>query len=809
MKIPLQWLRDFVAVPWSVQETGDRLTMAGFELEGIAPVAGEFTDVVVAQILSAEKHPQADKLQVCKVSTGSGAPLQIVCGAPNARAGLVTALARVGAQLPGGMQIKAAKLRGVESAGMLCSTRELGLSDAHEGIIELPADAPLGEPLREYLRLDDSVLELNVTPNRGDAMSVLGVAREVAALQAVNGGASAAGISVKAPVAEPAANSKASWPVRVEAGAACPRFLSRVIEGLDNRGSSPLWLRERLRRAGVRSISPVVDVTQYVMLELGQPMHAYDRDKLQGAIVVRLARQDEKIELLDGRTVALQEDVLVIADDAGPVGMAGVMGGLRSAVTPGTANVVLEVAFFAPAAIAGRGRRVGLTTDASQRFERGVDFSGAQRAMARATSLLLAHCGGSAAPVQVNESAALLPKRAAVTLRRAQLARLLGTDIADAQVATVLAALQMDVKPTADGWSVTPPAHRFDIAIEADLAEEVARIVGYGQIPEQAARLPHHFRSMPEGEPLEWRVADALAARGWFEAINFAFVDPAMQGALFPGVPAATLANPIASDLAVMRVSLWSGLLKSARENLRRQAECVKLFEIGAVFVSDATAADAAHAIPGAIERPSIAGVAAGLRAPEQWGAQKANVDFFDVRADVEALLAASGSGAEFSFQAEVLSCLHPGRSARVLRDGRPVGWIGELHPELVRQFDLTYAPVLFELDLTAALLIQNAAFSEVSKFPAVRRDLALVVDEQVSFAAIHERVTLTASTLLKSARVFDVYRGAGVENGRKSVAISLIFQDDSRTLTDADTDQLVAAVRADLSATLNAKLRE
>ena len=793
MKIPLHWLRDFVATPGTPQELGDRLTMSGFELEAVAPVAGAFTDVVVAEIVSAEKHPQADKLQVCRVNAGGGEPLQIVCGAPNARAGLRTALARVGAELPGGLKIKAAKLRGVESAGMLCSTRELALNDAHEGIMELPADAPLGTPLREYLSLDDTVLELNVTPNRGDAMSVLGVAREVAALSGVALGDAAI---TKALGGAVAAASTSTWPVRVEAVSGCPRFLSRVIEGVDNTRTSPLWLRERLRRAGLRSISPVVDVTNYVLTELGQPMHAYDRAKLQREIVVRLAHSGETIELLDGRTVELKPDVLVIADAAGPVGMAGVMGGLRTSVSTSTTDVVFEVAFFTPSAIAGRGRRVGLTTDASQRYERGVDFNGPRRAIERATQLLLQICGGRAGPVQTVETVSALPQRPAVTLRRAQLARLLGAQVPETQVVQVLTALGMPPAPTADGWSAVPPSHRFDIAIEADLIEEVARIVGYDQIAEQDARQPQRFRALPEAAPVDLRLADALASRGWFEAIHFAFVDPDMQGRLFPGVAAPVLANPIASDLAVMRVSLWSGLLKSVRENLRRQQDHIRLFELGAVFVAGT-------------ERHRIAGAAAGLAAPEQWGQPRTPVDYFDVRRDVEALLATAGAGINWSFAAETLACLHPGRSARILRDGKPVGWLGELHPELVRALDLTAAPVLFELDVEDALSVASHRFTEVSRFPASRRDLAAVVAENVTFAAIHERVTLSGSNLLASVRLFDVYRGNGVETGRKSVAIGLIFQDDSRTLTDEEADRLVSAIRQDLTATLDARFRE
>ena len=799
MKIPLHWLNEFVAVPWSARELGDKLTMAGFELEAISPVSGTFSDVVVAEIVSAEKHPQADTLQVCRVNVGVGEALQIVCGAANARAGLRTALARVGAELPGGLKIKAAKLRGSESQGMLCSQKELGLAETSDGILELPADAPLGVALQDYLQLDDVVLELNITPNRGDAMSVLGVAREVAAL---SGGGLRAASTASAAVASgqhapgPKTLSDARWPVRVVATAACPLFLTRVIEGLDNRRGLPLWLRERLRRAGLRSISPIVDVTNYVLHELGQPMHAYDRAKLDRELIVRQAATDESIVLLDGRTVALQNDVLVIADASGPVGMAGILGGQRTAVSADTTQVVLEVAFFTPAAIAGRARRVGLSTDASQRFERGVDFSSAHRALERASELLLQTCGGRAGPVQEQSEPASLPKRPAVTLRRQQLHRLLGVAFPDSQVSTSLTALQLLVTPTYEGWSVQPPAHRFDLAIEEDLIEEVARIVGYGQIPEQAARLTQVLRSLPESQANEVRIADALAARGWYETIHFAFVDPAVQGALFPHTAALALRNPIASDLAVMRVSLWSGLLKSVRDNLRHQQDGIKLFEFGSVFIEGA-------------EVSRLAGAAAGLRSAEQWAEARAGVDFYDVAADLDSILAAAGDAVRWSYRPETLDCLHPGRSARILRDGQAVGWIGELHPERVRQLDMTDAPVVFELDLQPAFAVALPQFRDFSRFPSMRRDLAVVVDDDVTFAAMHERVTLAASSLLKSIRVFDIYRGSGIENGRKSIAIGLIFQDDSRTLTDTECDQEVAAVRADLGATLNAKIRE
>ena len=812
MRIPYSWLAERVRVPWSPQELGSRLTMAGLELEALEPAAPPFTGVVVAEILSAQKHPQADKLRVCRVATGQGEPLQIVCGAANARAGLKSALAVVGAKLPGGLEIAAARLRGVESAGMLCSAKELGLADASSGIVELPADAPVGKPLREYLDLDEMVLEINVTPNRGDAMSVIGVAREVAALSGERLAGEKPGPSggPAGQASRPAAAAlQDALAVHLDAPAGCPKFVGRVIRGVNNQAVTPIWMRERLRRAGVRAISPVVDVTNYVMLELGQPMHAYDLAKLDGEIHVRFGRAGETITLLDGKTVTIQPDALLITDRSGPVGIAGIMGGQRTAVGPETADVFFEAAYFAPEAVIGRALRWGLTTDASQRFERGVDPAQQERAVERATELLLAIAGGQAGPVTTKRSDEYWPARAAVDLRRRQLVRLLGVGVDDARVRASLEGLQMRVEPTEEGWRVTPPSHRFDIAIEADLIEEVARIVGYQAVPEADARVAQRFGSLPSARASEWDLLETVALRGYQEAITYAFVDPQLQSRLFPDLKGVALANPIASDLSVMRVSLWPGLLKAAQENQRRQQDRIRLFEHGARFLA---APAAAEGVGPTRELDTLAGVACGHRWPEQWGVprdMREPVDFFDVKGDIEALIGATGAPGEFTFEPRALSCLHPGRAALLAREGRPVGWLGELHPSLVKALEFTYPHVLFELDIEAALRLERPAYREVSRFPQVRRDLAVVVDEAVALSSLTERVTFTASSLLRDLRVFDVYRGSGVEAGRKSVALGLIFQDISRTLTEDDIAGIMAAVVADLRVSLNAKIRE
>jgi phenylalanyl-tRNA synthetase beta chain len=791
MKLPVSWLKEWVDFSWDAAELSRRLTASGFEVEGAETAAPAFSGVVVAEIAAIAPHPEADKLRICQVNAG-GAPLQIVCGAANARAGLRVPLAQVGAKLPGDMAIKAAKLRGVESAGMLCSAKELGLAATSSGLLELPADAPIGANIREYLALDDSILELKVYANRGDSMSVLGIAREIAVL---------AGSSLRTPPATSIKTSARSEAAAVvQAGDASPRFLTRRITGLNNRGNAPLWMQERLRRAGLRSINPVVDVTNFVLIELGQPMHAYDARNVKGALTVRMARAGEKLQLLDERTIELTPDVLLIADDSGPIGMAGVMGGLGTSITADATEVLLEVAFFTPDAIAGRGRRHGLQTDASQRFERGVDPEGQARAMQRATELLLQFCGGEASAVAEFAQAAAMPARKPVLLRRQRLALLTGADIADSRVQQTLAGLGMKVEPHAQGWTVTPPSWRFDIAIEADLVEEVLRIVGFDAVQEVPRRMLQRFARRSEAVIDERALLDALTARGYQEVINYAFVDPALQQSLFPQQAALRLGNPIAADLSVMRVSLWPGLLKVAMENLSRQQDRVRFFERGTVFLQQ----------DGSVrEIPRMGGIAFGPRAPEQWAAGRETVDFFDIKSDFVALLALAGGGAQCEWRPANLACLHPGRSACVVRDGQEIGWLGELHPSRAAGLGLSGPCMLFELDLTVALQAPLPQLAPVSRFPQVRRDLSITVPADTPLSAILSRVSVAAGSQLRDLRVFDLYQGAGIEPTRKSIALGLIFQDNNRTLKDDEADALMASVAADLDARLDAKIRK
>jgi phenylalanyl-tRNA synthetase beta chain len=812
MKLPLSALRAWVHIPWDAPELARRLTFAGFEVETMAPAAPAFSGVVVARIVSAEAHPQAQKLRVCRVELAHGAAasaqLQIVCGASNARAGLVSALATVDAVLPGDVHIKAAQLRGVESQGMLCSGRELGLSEESEGILELPGDTPLGMDLRAALDLDDPILEVTVTPNRGDALSVLGMAREVAALCGQPLKSPALGVIGNA--ARHAGGDGDKLRVTLSAREGAGRLLACVMRGIDNTRSSPAWLRERLRRSGLRSISPVVDVTNFVMLELGQPMHAYDRAALHGAMSARWALPHERLRLLDGREIELASDVLVIADDQSVLGLAGIMGGQRSAISAATRDIALEVAWFVPAAIAGRARRFGLQTDASQRFERGVDWRVQERALELATRLIAQLAGGQAGPVTVAEQAEALPQAVPVRLRSRRLKRLLGAAVAPGEIEKRLIGLGMKVRadaaanaaaPEDSVWSIEPPSWRYDIGIEADLIEEVARVGGLDAIAERDALLPVALKPLVSSEIDERVVLRTLAARGYQEAITFAFVDPALQRALFGEQPMIELANPIAADMAVMRSSLWPGLIGAARENLRRQAQRVRLFEIANRFLVDG---DGRYR-----EQKMLAALVLGASLPEQWGSAATAADFYDLKGDLEALLALGGAPAEFLFEPGSLSCLHPGRSARIVRDGLEIGHLGELHPQLVRSLDLTYAPILLEVDYGATFVAKVAQFRETSRYPLIRRDISFTVPEGVAFRRIGERVSVAAASLLQELRVFDVYQGKGVETGRKSVALGLILQDLSRTLTDEEADRIVAAVRADLQSNLDARIRE
>jgi phenylalanyl-tRNA synthetase beta chain len=791
MRVSVKWLNEWLDVVPTPRELASRLTMAGLEIESIEPAAPALAGVVVGEILECVKHPNADSLSVCRVSAGSE-PLQIVCGAPNARERMKAPLATIGATLPGGMEVRRAKLRGVESLGMLCSARELGLSDEADGLMELPMELPTGAPLAEALDLDDTILEVNLTPNRGDCMSMAGVAREAAVLT---------GASVTGPALRPVpAKSKETFPVELTPGAGCPRFAARVIRGVRLDAATPGWLRERLRRAGLRPISPIVDVTNYVMLELGQPMHAYDLREVDGALVVRAARAGETLRLLDGRDVTLDPSVLVIADRAKVLGLAGIMGGEHSGVRDDTTDVLFEVAYFRPDAIAGRGRRYGLVTDASQRFERGVDPTLQERAIERATELLCECAGGVPGPVTVAELAGEVPRHGPVGFRPSRARSVIGADVSDAAMGEILERLGMKVESDGVTWRVTPPAWRFDISIEEDLIEEVVRVYGFDRIPETDPATPLAIPALSESRLSADTAADLLVQRGYFEAITYSFVDPELQAILSPGVPSLAIANPISADLAHMRVSLWPGLVRALIENQRRQQSRVRLFEVGRRFDLDAGTL---------IEVPVIAGLASGPALPEQWGVPEAAVDFFDVRSDVEALLRATADAGAFSFEAATHAALHPGQSARICRDGRAVGWIGRLHPEVERRLGLTYSGVVFEIETESGLAAAVPAYREISRFPAVRRDLAIVVRESVTVQQLLDTVRRSAGVLLTDLVVFDIYRGRGIDEGFKSVAIGLNLQDLSRTLTDEETDAVVARVVADLGREHSAAIRD
>jgi phenylalanyl-tRNA synthetase beta chain len=797
MKVTYSWLKEYVPLA-APSELAKQLTLAGLEVESVTPVAPPFSGVVVGEVVESVRHPDAEKLSLCQVTTDGVNRLQIICGAKNVRAGLKVAVAMVGAQLPNDVIIKRTKLRGLESNGMLCSAREMGLGDEHEGIMELPASLVLNEDLRVALDLEDVMMEVNATPNRGDCMSVFGIARDHAAAQQRK--------YLTAHVAAVAARGTAAFPVTLEAPTACPIFASRVIRGVKPGAASPAWLRERLRRVGVNSISAIVDVTNYVMMDLGQPMHAYDLARLTQGIRVRMATLEERIALLDDKEYVLNPDFLVIADARGAIGLAGIMGGRDTAIDEATTDVLLEAAHFSPDAIAGRARRLGLFTDAAQRFERGVDPTLPSVAIERATALLLDIIGGEPGPVQVTRAAAAgaTDGEEWVSLRRTRLARLLGAAVSDDEAVAVLSAVSDRVEAAPEGWRVHRPPHRFDLRIEEDLVEEVARLRGFDSIAESHAVAPQIAGESTESQVSSDRLLQVVADRGYREVITYSFVDPNLQQQMFPDTPSLRLANPISADLSHMRVSLWIGLVQACRENLRRQQGRVRLFEIGKKFCIPSTAQSAELA-----EIETLAGIATGARWPEQWGSAREPLDFYDVKADVMAALALTGDASSVRFEADALSCLRPGRCARIYRGETAVGWLGELHPQIARAINFSSTAILFELEINAAFRCKPLQFNKISKFPSVRRDLSIVLDEKVPLAVLQENVTVSASGLLSELRVFDVYRGPGVESGRKSIALGLILQDSSRTLTDVDADSVVAAVVARLRDVLSATIRD
>ena len=791
MKFSENWLREFVDPAADRAELCRRLTMAGLEVENIEALGAGLDGVVVAEIVVCEPHPNADKLRVCKVTAGKGEPLQIVCGAPNARAGLKVPLAIVGTTLPNGSEIKKAALRGVESNGMLCSGKELNLDVDASGLLELPADAPVGKPLAEYLGLPDASIELKLTPNRPDCLGLRGLAYDVAALF---------GATVNEPQCGPVVStSTARREVRLDAGADCPRYLGRVIEGINAAAKSPLWLANRLRRSGVRPISAVVDVANYVMLELGQPMHAYASDSLSGAISVRRAKPGESVTLLDGSAVKADPECLLIADEKHTLGLAGIMGGYDSRVTDATRNIFLEAAHFAPAVIMGRARKFGMHTDASHRFERGVDPELPRTAIERATALLVAIAGGQPGPVVEAVQPEHLPKRAAVRLRRGRLARVLGMCVVDTEVERILRALGMRVDTVADGWQVTPPSRRFDIEIEEDLIEEIARVHGYERVPTLAPSGELRLHLRPEAQVAPARVRAQLAARGYREAICYSFVAHELLQRWSLAAGAVALANPLSADLGAMRTSLLPGLVEALKRNLNRQQERVRLFESGLVFAN--TDGDLRQV-------PHLAAVACGRALAESWSGDKREVDFYDLKADLQSILALRGDRDNLEFGPLDRPWLHPGRSAEVRIGGVAAGIIGSLHPRLLKALDLDDDVLVFELDMASATAAKLPRAQEISRFPSVRRDVAVVVPEAVAYAQIESAVRAALKDSLSELLVFDQYCGKNLGSGVKSLAIGLILQDDSRTLTDEDADRCVAHAVAAMERECQAKLR-
>ena len=794
MKFSENWLRQHVRIDATRDELAATLTAIGLEVEELTPLGASLDGVVVARIVSTEKHPEADRLQVCQVDAGTGAMLQVVCGAPNARAGLVAPLATIGTKI-GEITIKAAKLRGVESSGMLCSAKELGIDADASGLLELPGDAPLGAPLGEYLGLPDASIELKLTPNRADCFSVRGIAHDVAA---------ACDSKVAAFDATPMpALGNAALSIELGAGADAPRYVGRVITGVDAARRTPVWMAERLRRSGIRPVSLLVDVTQYVMLELGQPMHAFDRDLLQGIIGVRPARAGESLKLLDGRDVEVDPEFLVITDASGTDGsraiaLAGVMGGFDTRVTDATRNVFLEAAHFAPSAIIGRGRKLGLHTEAGHRFERGVDPELPRIAIETATRLLIEIAGGTPGPVTEAVLPQHLPQPKSILLRRARLARVLGLDIADAEVERILRALGLGVETVSDGWRATAPTRRFDLAIEEDLIEEVARIHGYDAIPTSLPGGATRLAVPSETEIAEHDFRRQLAARDYLEAINYAFVDAGLLDKWQVRDAVVPLANPLSAELGVMRTRLLPGLVDALARNTARQQPRVRLFELGKVFAEQSGQAP--------METLRLAVAATGDVAAAQWGEQTRAIDLHDLKGDLDSVAALSG--AALDYRPSQAAWGHPGRSADVFRGDARIGWIGQLHPRLQRALDLDHAVIGFEVDL--ATLRQRALphAGALSKFPSVRRDLAFVVADEVPWRAVADTVRSAAGASLRDLQLFDRYGGKGVESGFKSLAMGLILQDDSRTLTDRDVDAVVAEVTAALESTHAARIR-
>ncbi len=792
MKFSEKWLREWVNPEVDTDTLVAQLTLAGLEVDAVEPVAGDFKGVVVGQVISVEPHPDADKLRCCKVDVAGDELLSIVCGASNVREGLKVPVAVVGSVLPGNFKIKKAKLRGVESFGMLCGASEIGLVDNVKGLMELSDNAPIGQDFRAYLELDDVSIDVDLTPNRSDCLGIAGIAREVGVLTGCD--------LTQWPKETITEQSNKIVTVKVDAPSDCPRYVGRVIENVNVTAETPLWMQEKLRRSGLRSLGPVVDVTNYVMLELGQPMHAFDFDTLSGAITVRSAQDNETLTLLDGQEVDVLETTLVIADDNSPLALAGIMGGEASSVTDETKNLFLEAAHFNPLVIAGRARAYGLHTDSSHRFERGVDPALPKIAIERATALLLDIVGGEAGPITENVSEPNLPEVQSITLRANRIKRVLGIEIEAEQVEEQLTRLGLEiVSKDADSWQFTVPSFRFDLAIEVDLIEELGRLYGYDKLPETRPQGTVLTADISENTLATNRLQSLLVDRGYQEAITYSFVDPNIQEHLaLEGEEAIALANPISADLSVMRTSLWPGLIQAMVYNLNRQHDRIRLFEVGRSFRGTQDNVE---------QHRQIAGVLCGSRYAEQWSEKQAPIDFFDVKDDVEALLDLGNKG-DIRFVAEEHPALHPGQSARIYKNEQAIGWIGALHPKLNKPLELDVRVYVFELALAPVLDAHIPAFESLSRFPANRRDLALVVDQTTTAGEIDHCLKGVESDILKEIQLFDVYSGDGVEDGKKSIAIAFHLQHADRTLTDEEVDNLMQTITERLEKNVGAAIR-
>ena len=792
MKISENWLRTWVNPAIDSDTLSDQLTMLGLEVDELAPVAKPFTGVVIGEVLTVEQHPDADRLRVTTVNIGSGEPLQIVCGAPNVRAGMKAPVATIGAVLPGDFKIKKGKLRGIESQGMLCGASEIDLEDKIDGLLELPADAPVGVNIREYLKLDDNVIDISITPNRGDCFSIRGIAREIAVINQ---------LQMNEPVINTVDATIADEKKVVISTEGAPRYLGRVVKNVNIKAATPEWMAQALSRSGIRTHSILVDVTNYVLMELGQPMHAFDLSKIEGTVHVRQATQQEKLQLLNDQEVELPEDIMVIADDQKALAIAGIMGGLASSVTDDTTDIFLESAFFAPLAIAGRARRFGLHTDSSQRYERGVDFELPLIAMNRASQLIQELAGGEFGPITVAEKTDLLPKREAIELKQAQVDQLLGYQVAGEFIADALTRLGCKVTVKAEGeWSVVPPSHRYDMAIYQDLIEEVARIDGYDNIQISLPSMDVKFAKYQDRFELT-ELRQTIVTLGYQEAISFSFADAKLEKQLNPEVKPLMLANPISSDLAAMRSTLLSSLIPCVQYNLNRQQSRVRFFEFGLRFDYQN-----AKSIEDLQQTPTLALVAVGSQEPESWHAKPQPMDFFDFKGEIEEILAAGRVSVEYVRSER--AWLHPGQSAEILVNGKSIGYLGRLHPSLENELDLSTTWVA-ELDQTAVLQSYVSNFTELSRFPSVRRDIALLISDNINVRDIQQLIEQTGGELLDSTWLFDVYTGQGVEDGKRSLAFALLWQHPSRTLEDAEIksgmDNIIQVLENTYQATLRA----